>query len=128
MVSACFISMLIAALAGMGVGGGGLLVIYLTMIAGMETGPAQGVNLLFFIISAVSALPVHIFIKGRKINYPFVLLLTAAAVPGAMLGAWLAPRLPADLARRVFGVFLLVSGGLSLYKLRSSAKNRAPRS
>ena len=38
-----------AMLSAMGVGGGGLLVIYLTEILGMEQRCAQGINLLFFL-------------------------------------------------------------------------------
>ena len=41
------IAVLIAALSGMGVGGGGLLVIWLVLTAGMPAPTAQGINLLF---------------------------------------------------------------------------------
>ena len=44
------VSALIAALAGMGVGGGGLLVIFLTFVRGYETPPAPSVNLAFSIL------------------------------------------------------------------------------
>ena len=37
----------------MGLGGGGVLIIYLTLFLGMEQGIAQGVNLIFFIPSEI---------------------------------------------------------------------------
>ena len=40
----------------MGLGGGGVLIIYLTLFLGMEQGIAQGVNLIFFFPCAVFAL------------------------------------------------------------------------
>ena len=52
------IGILIASLAGMGVGGGGLLVIWLIFIANMSAPTAQGINLVFF------RPPSHIFLKG----------------------------------------------------------------
>ena len=60
MIFDCFIGLLVAALAGMGIGGGGLLVIWLVLIKHLPSPTAQGINLLFFIISALCALPIHI--------------------------------------------------------------------
>ena len=42
------VSFLIATLSGLGIGSGGLLVIYLTLLDGMPQLRAQGVNLVFF--------------------------------------------------------------------------------
>ena len=47
---------LIGTLTGMGIGGGGLLVIYLTAVRGMPQLSAQGCNLLFFIFAASASL------------------------------------------------------------------------
>lgn len=47
-------------LSGFGVGGGTLLLIYLTAFAGMPQNQAQGINLLYFLPSAAAALPAHI--------------------------------------------------------------------
>ena len=41
-----------SALAAMGVGGGGLLVIYLTLVRATEQISAQGINLFFFLFSS----------------------------------------------------------------------------
>ena len=42
----------VAVLSGMGVGSGGLLVVYLTLAAGMQQAPAQALNLFFFLFAA----------------------------------------------------------------------------
>ena len=44
---------LLSALSGMGVGGGGLFVIYLAFATDMPQLSAQGANLLFFLCSAM---------------------------------------------------------------------------
>ena len=46
-------------LASMGLGGGMILILYMTLIAGMEQLTAQGVNLLFFIPIAAFLLWCH---------------------------------------------------------------------
>lgn len=108
------IGILIASLAGMGVGGGGLLVIWLVFIANMSAPTAQGINLVFFIVSALCALPLHI--KKRRLPWSKILFYTLTALPGAWIGCRLASVLPEMTARRCFGYFLLVSGTFQLYR------------
>ncbi len=109
-----FIGLLVASLAGMGVGGGGLLVIWLVLIANIPAPTAQGINLIFFIVSALCALPLHI--KKRRLPWKKILIYTATALPGAWVGCRLASVLPEMIARRCFGYFLLLSGILQLYR------------
>ena len=47
-------------LSGFGVGGGTLLLIYMTAFAGVPQNLAQGVNLLYFLPTAATALPAHV--------------------------------------------------------------------
>lgn len=42
-------------LSGLGVGGGSLLILWLTMVLGMDPMYARGINLLFFLPSAIAA-------------------------------------------------------------------------
>ena len=104
----------IAMLAGMGIGGGGLLVIWLVLIRQTPTSYAQAVNLVFFAVSALCALPIHI--KKRKLPTRDILFLTAAALPGVWVGCQLASVLSDDAVRRCFGYFLLLSGAMQLYR------------
>ena len=46
-------------LSAFGVGGGSLLLIYLTAFAGFSQQAAQGINLLYFLPAAAAALPAH---------------------------------------------------------------------
>ena len=46
-------------LSGFGVGGGSLLLIYMTSFAGVAQNQAQGINLLYFLPAAAAALPAH---------------------------------------------------------------------
>ena len=100
-------------LSGFGIGGGTLLLIYLTAFAGVPQNLAQGVNLLYFLPAAATALPAHIkngYIDGKTV-WPAAL----AGLAGTALAAWLATGLDVELLRRCFGGFLLVVGLRELF-------------
>ena len=100
-------------LSGFGVGGGTLLLIYMTTFAGVPQNLAQGVNLLYFLPTAATALPAHIkngYIDGKTV-WPAAL----AGLAGTALAAWLATGLEVDLLRRCFGGFLMVVGLRELF-------------
>ena len=107
---------LIAALAGMaagvlsgfGVGGGSLLLIYLTGFASLPQNLAQGVNLLYFLPTAATALPAHF--KNGYVEKAALLPAIVAGLVCSALAAWAATALEVDLLRRCFGVFLIVIG------------------
>lgn len=76
-------------LSGFGIGGGSLLMVWMTAVLAMEQKAAQGINLLYFLPTAVCALIFHA--KHRQICWkavvPAALAGCAAAVPGALLAA-----------------------------------------
>ena len=113
-----------AALSGLGVGSAGIFVLYLTFVAGYSQPEAQGANLLFFLLSAGSALVLHA--RRRSIPWRAVAVMVIAAIPGAVLGTWLLRRLDADVVRRLFGVMLVVAGAWSL--LSGGAARSSPES
>lgn len=102
-----------SALAGLGVGGGGLLVIYLTLVKHTEQLTAQGINLAFFLAGAVPALIFHM--TKRRINYPLVLTLGLLGAVGTFLGAALAGAIGGELLQKAFGGLLLLTGIKALF-------------
>lgn len=95
-------------LSAWGVGGGTLLLLVMTLFLEMEQRTAQGVNLLFFLPTAASALFCHW--KGGYLDGPTLRSALPAALPAALLGAWIAGAVDAALLRRPFGIYLLFSG------------------
>jgi len=102
------------ALSGMGIGGGGLLVIYLTLVKGTGQIEAQGLNLYFFLFASAAALFVHC--TKRRINYPLVLYLAAFGMPAALVGGYVASVTDPQTVRVLFGVMLMLAGSVSLVK------------
>ena len=103
-------------LSGFGVGGGTLLLIYMTAFAGLPQEQAQGINLLYFLPAAAS-LPAHA--KNGFLEKPVLLPAIAAGLACAALGAWTATGMDTALLRRLFGVFLLFVGARELFAART---------
>ena len=95
-------------LSGFGVGGGTLLLVYLTAVAGVDQHLAQGINLLYFLPAGLLALPAHI--KNGYVEKKALLPCIAAGLTCAALCAWAATGLEADLLRKLFGGFLVLVG------------------
>lgn len=109
-------------LSGLGVGSAGIFVLYLTLFLNIEQVSAQGINLLFFILSAGASLIIHI--RNRHVPWRLVGFLIVCAIPGCMLGTYLATRLDSRLIAKIFGGMLILSGCITLFrKSRNSSQN-----
>lgn len=100
-------------LSGFGVGGGTLLLVYLTAVLGMEQHLAQGINLLYFLPAAALALPAHW--KNGYIEKKALLPVIGAGLVCAALAAWGASGMETGLLRKCFGGFLIVIGVTQLF-------------
>lgn len=101
-------------LSGFGVGGGSLLLIYMTSFAGVPQTLAQGVNLLYFLPAAATALPAHF--KNGFVEKKALLPAVAAGLACTALTAWAATALDVDILRKCFGGFLIVIGFRELFR------------
>lgn len=95
-------------LSGFGVGGGTLLLLWLTMVDHMDQLRAGGVNLLYFVCCALPALWGHW--KNGLIEKKAALWCICAGLPACIAASLLASFLDVTLLRRIFGIFLLVVG------------------
>lgn len=99
--------------ASMGLGGGMVLIVYLTVFAGFSQLVAQGINLVFFIPIAIISLVLHT--KNKLVEWkkavPAVLWGTAAVI----ISAWLANRIEQSLLSKAFGIFLILMGMKELF-------------
>ena len=65
-------------ISGFGIGGGSLLILYLTTFAGMDQYTAGGLNLLYFLFCAPAALIYHI--KNKLVEWRTALFCTLTGV------------------------------------------------
>lgn len=91
-----------------GVGGGTLLLLVMTLFLGVDQRTAQGVNLLFFLPTAASALVCHA--REGYLDKPTLKAAVPVAVAAALVGAWVSNAVDVEVLRKPFGVYLLLSG------------------
>lgn len=118
---------LLSGMAGaMGLGGGSVLLLYLTLWAGIPQLRAQGINLLFFIPNAVTALLLHS--RSGLIDRRSALICAAGGILGAGAGFLLAGRAGEGGLRVIFGVFMLLLGLRELFAKNSAGDEGSPQS
>jgi len=101
------------ALGAMGMGGGGILVIYLTLALSAGQLEAQGANLLFFLPCAA----ISMLINGKRelIEWKHALWIVLGGLPGALLGIWLAGFVKGKWLGWIFAGFLVILGLRELF-------------
>ena len=98
---------------GMGLGGGAVLIIYLTVFKNVEQLRAQGINLLFFI--PIATLAVIIYAFKKQIKWKVTLPLALGGVLGAVGGFFLTDFIGGNLTAKLFGGFLILLGLKELF-------------
>ncbi|MBQ8747351.1 MAG: sulfite exporter TauE/SafE family protein [Clostridia bacterium] len=121
MLTVVLISFLIAVLSGMGMGSGGLLVVFLTLLADVPQIRAQGINLLFFLFSSGASMLLHV--QKRRLSFTVIAIVAAAGLIGTVPGSYAALLLPEKAVRTLFGLMLAVSGTISLFRTQKGNLN-----
>ena len=101
----------------MGLGGGGILIIYLALFTDTKQLTAQGINLLFFI--PIGILSIIIYSIKKQIKWKITLKIAIFGIIGAMAGILLADVLGGDITRKIFGGLLIILGIYEIFKKQS---------
>ena len=95
-------------LSGLGVGGGSLLILWLTLVQNVDPTTARGVNLLFFLPCALVAAA----FRWNQGTLPFRKILPAilTGALSALAFSLFSQNLDLDLLKKLFGMLLIVTG------------------
>ena len=102
------IGSLLGFLTGMGVGGGSLLILWLTLVSGFDQATARGINLLFFL--PASAICCAFRLRQGTLKLRACLPAILSGCGAAVLGALIAAAVDTSLLRKPFGILLLATG------------------
>lgn len=100
-------------LSGLGIGGGSLLILWLTLVAGMEQSAARGINLLFFLPSALIAVCFR-WRQGALDIKKVLPAMIAGSISAAVL-TYVSGMLNVKLLKKGFGILLLATGARELF-------------
>lgn len=122
------IEIFIGAISGMitaiGMGGGTVLILLLTMFLSIQQHIAQATNLIFFIPTAITAIIVNL--KEKNIELKTGINIIIFGIIGAIIGSSLANKIEVRNLRKLFGIFLLCIAMheiYNFYKLYIKEKN-----
>ena len=107
-ISALLAGLFSGILGSMGLGGGAVLIIYLSLFTDTPQLKAQGINLLFFIPIALIA--VIIYAVKKQIKWKTTIKFSLYGMLGSVLGLACANVLGGDITSKVFGVMLILIG------------------
>lgn len=95
-------------LSGLGIGGGSLLILWLTLVLQTDPQTARGINLLFFLPSALAACILRI--RSGRLKLKRLLPAIIAGCGAAALFSWISVVLDIHILKKIFGVVLLSAG------------------
>ena len=101
-------------ISGFGIGGGTILMVYLTALAGVAQRTSQGINLLYFLPTATAALILHS--KNHYIAWKAVIPAVLCGCVTAGLLSFVAMQMDLGLLKKLFGGFLIITGLSELFK------------
>ena len=109
-------------LGGMGLGGGGILIIYLSLFTDTKQLTSQGINLLFFVPIGLLAVIVYAFKK--QIKWKITLKFAGFGLLGSVIGLYLTDFLGGKITAKVFGGLLVLMGIKEIFakKIKTVAK------
>ena len=118
MVIILLASLLSGVAGGMGIGGGTILIPALTFLS-FSQHAAQGLNLIFFIPTAITSIIVHL--KNKNIEVKKAVILAISGAISSFLGSYLANITEGETLRKLFAVFLIIAG---IYEIMKKEKKR----
>ena len=107
------VGVILGFLAGLGIGGGSLLILWLTLVLQMPHDSARGINLLFFIPAAIIAC-----IMRRRQGYIQLQTVLPAAIAGCtatVFFTFISTSIDTAILKKPFGVLLIATGLKELF-------------
>lgn len=102
------IGIITGVMAGMlGIGGGLVVIPALVMVMGLSQQTAQGTSLAMM-LPPIGVLAAYNYYKAGHVDIKIALILAIAFIAGSYFGSKLAIRLPQELMKKIFGIFLLL--------------------
>ena len=117
---AILVGIILGFLSGLGVGGGSLLIVWLTAVLGWGIHDARAVNLLFFLPSAMIACILRC--RHRKLNWKAVIPAIMSGCLLAIAGSIIANWVKTETMQKLFGILLILAGTKELFYRDRKAK------
>lgn len=105
---------------GLGMGGGTILILLLSLFMGLEQHIAQATNLVFFIPTSLAAIMINI--KQKNVNLKIATIISIFGIVGSIIGSIISEKISSDLLRKWFAVFVFIIALHEVYELYKGYK------
>lgn len=102
----------------LGMGGGAILILLLTLFMSIDQHISQATNLIFFIPTAVTSIIINV--KNKQIDFKIAKDIIIYGIIGAVVGSIIAVDLPNQKLKKCFGIFLLIIAIFQIYEIYTS--------
>lgn len=114
-----FIGVISGIVGGLGMGGGTVLILFLSLFLNIEQHVAQSTNIIFFVPTAIAAIAVNL--KNKNINLKIAIPICLWGIFGAFVGACISMKMNMNSLRKCFGVFLIL---IAIYQTYEYIKDK----
>ena len=114
-----FVGVVSGIVGGLGMGGGTVLILFLSLFLEVEQHVAQATNIIFFVPTAIAAIIVNL--KQKNINFKIGIPICLGGILGAFIGACISMLMNMSLLRKCFGIFLIL---IAIYQTYEYIKDK----
>lgn len=107
---------------GLGMGGGTILILLLSLFMGLEQHVAQATNLVFFIPTAIAAILTNL--KQKNVDLKIAINISFFGVIGAIIGSIFSNNISSENLKKYFAIFILIIALHEVYELYKEYKRK----
>ncbi len=107
---------------GLGMGGGTILILLLSLFLSLDQHTAQATNLVFFIPTSLAAIFTNW--KQKNVDSKLALSISFYGILGAILGAIVSKNISSEHLKKYFAIFLLLIAFHEVYELYKGYKRK----
>lgn len=100
---------------GLGMGGGTILILLLSLFMNLEQHIAQATNLVFFIPTSLAAIIINI--KQKNVDFKLAIIVSIFGIIGAVIGTMISESISSEYLRKYFALFILIIAIHEIYKI-----------
>lgn len=107
---------------GLGMGGGTVLILLLSMFMNLEQHIAQATNLVFFIPTAIAAIITNL--RQKNVDIKLAINISIFGIIGAIIGSFISSIFSSNLLKKSFALFILFIAFHEVYVLYKEYKRK----
>ena len=107
---------------GLGMGGGTVLILLLSLFMGVEQHIAQATNLVFFVPTALAAIAMNL--RQKNVDIKLAINISFFGIIGAIIGAIISNNINSENLRKYFAIFIFIIALHEIYEIYREYKNK----